>query len=375
MAVAPAFVVPSNRTRWERLAELYPDTDVTLVTRDILTTTRYGEKQVFRVAPEERANFRIVPLSTTGAHGLYRSVPALLRRARPDIVHVFEEPTEWMLLQFLLASRILAPNAIRLFYYYTNILDKPKRWDRRIKQAVVFKLAHAVFVGSTDAERVVRALGYKGDSQLQTALGADEHVWTPSQNPDRSFTIGFVGSLIPEKGVTDLARAAVELGGEWRLVVAGDGPQSAEVERILQEAGLSDRLRMLGLVDREHLPQVVRGMHVLVLPSHTMASWREQFGLVLAEAMLSGVAVVGSDSGAIPEVIADAGLVFPEGDFRALRARLARLREDPSFRRNLAESGRQRALARYSVTALANETYTLYSRLMARRGRVVGSHK
>jgi glycosyltransferase involved in cell wall biosynthesis len=368
VAIAPAFVVPSNRARWERLAELHPDVDVTLVTRDELTTTRYGEKQVFRVVPEECANFRLIPLRTTGRHGLYRSVPALVRRTRPDVVHVFEEPTEWMLLQFLLMSRIFAPRAVRLFYYYTNILDRPKRWNRRLKQGAIFRLAQGVFVGSMEAEQVLRALGYRGDSQLQTALGADERVWTPDQSRrEHPFTIGFVGSLVREKGVTDLARAAVGLAGEWRVVMAGDGAARMEVEGIFQSAGLSDRVDMRGLVDRDQLPEVVREMDVLVLPSRTVPPHREQFGLVLAEAMLSGVAVIGSDSGAIPEVIEHTGLIFPEGDPDALRAHLARLRDYPSLRRDLAQAGRERALAWYSASALADETYTIYSALVAER--------
>jgi glycosyltransferase involved in cell wall biosynthesis len=369
MAIAPAFVVPSNRARWERLAELHADVDVTLVTREELTTTRYGEKQVFQVVPEECANFHLIPLRTTGRRGFYRSVPALFRRTRPDVVHVFEEPTEWMLLQFLLASRIFAPHAVRLFYYYTNILDRPKRWDRRLKQAAIFRLAQGVFVGSMGAEQVVRALGYRGDSQLQTALGADERVWTPDQKrSERPFTIGFVGSLVLEKGVTDLARAAVGLSGEWRLVMVGDGAARMQVEGIFQDAGLSDRLQMRGLVHRDQLPEVVRGMDVLVLPSRTIPPhWREQFGLVLAEAMLSGVAVIGSDSGAIPGVIEHTGLIFPERDPDALRAHLARLRDYPALRRDLAHAGRERALALYSASALADETYTIYSALVAER--------
>jgi glycosyltransferase involved in cell wall biosynthesis len=369
VAIAPAFVVPSNRARWERLAELHSDVHVTLVTRDELTTTRYGEKQVFRVVPEERANFRLIPLRTTGRHGFYRSVPALIRRTRPDVVHVFEEPTEWMLLQFFVASRTFAPHAVRLFYYYTNILNRPTRWDRRLKQAAIFRLAQGVFVGSMGAEQVVRALGYRGNSQLQTALGADERVWTPDQSTsERPFTIGFVGSLVLEKGVTDLARAAVGLGGKWRLVMVGDGAARTEVEAIFQNAGLSDRLEMRGLVERDQLPEVVRGMDVLVLPSRTVfPHWREQFGLVLAEAMLSGVAVIGSDSGAIPEVIEHTGLIFPEGNPEALRTHLARLRDYPSLRRELAHAGRERALTWYSASALADETYTLYSALVAER--------
>ncbi|MGQ0671247.1 MAG: glycosyltransferase, partial [Actinomycetota bacterium] len=95
-----------------------------------------------------------------------------------------------------------------------------------------------------------------------------------------------------------------------------------------------------------------------------MPPLREQFGLVLAEAMLSGVAVVGSSSGAIPEVIGDGGLVFPEGDWHALRAHLQSLADDPGRRAEIAARGRDRALRLYSATALADQTYELYRELV-----------
>ena len=69
------------------------------------------------------------------------------------------------------------------------------------------------------------------------------------------------------------------------------------------------------------VPAVLRALDVLVLPSLTTPSWKEQFGRVLQEAMACAIPVVGSDSGEIPHVIGDAGLVTPEGDAAALRRR------------------------------------------------------
>ena len=221
--------------------------------------------------------------------------------------------------------------------------------------------------GSTEAARVIRDLGCKTTCHIQIALGADERAWTPQGMNDelRPFTVGYVGSLIPEKGVKGLAEAVVGLDGARLLVIAGDGPERTEITNVFAAAGDRDSLSLLGLVPRRELPAVVRDLDVLVLPSRTMNGVREQFGLALAEAMLCGVAVVGSDFGAIPEMIDDAGLVFPEGDTDALRVQLARLRDAPAFRRDLADAGRHRALAMYSATALADETYALYQALAA----------
>src|SRR5207253_2769181 len=85
-----------------------------------------------------------------------------------------------------------------------------------------------------------------------------------------------------------------------------------------------------------------KGVDALVLPSRTTATWAEQFGHVLIEAMAAGVPVVGSSSGAIPDVVGDAGIIVPEGDAAALRRALETLLADPALRARLSERGQDR---------------------------------
>jgi glycosyltransferase involved in cell wall biosynthesis len=115
-------------------------------------------------------------------------------------------------------------------------------------------------------------------------------------------------------------------------------------------------------------------MNVLVLPSQTTyqfktltaAGWKEQFGHVLIEAMATHVPVIGSDSGEIPHVIGDAGLVFPEGNTEALRQCLLQVIEQPEFSKNLAEKGYKRAIALYTNKALAQKLLDFYKTLIAK---------
>jgi len=113
------------------------------------------------------------------------------------------------------------------------------------------------------------------------------------------------------------------------------------------------------------MPSYYNRLDVLVLPSLTRPNWKEQFGRVLIEAMACGVPVVGSDCGEIPNVIGQAGLIFPEGDADELRARLERLMGDPYLRMRLARLGRERVLARYTQARIAAETCEVYRHLHA----------
>ncbi len=114
-------------------------------------------------------------------------------------------------------------------------------------------------------------------------------------------------------------------------------------------------------------------MNALVLPSETTykfktltsVGWKEQFGHVLIEAMACRIPVVGSDSGEIPYVIGDTGLVFPEGDIEALRDRLRQLMENSELADKLAHKGYERSMQQYTNQALARQQLDFYQQLVA----------
>jgi glycosyltransferase involved in cell wall biosynthesis len=108
------------------------------------------------------------------------------------------------------------------------------------------------------------------------------------------------------------------------------------------------------------MPAYYHQLDTLVVPSRTRPNWKEQFGRVLVEAMACGVPVVGSDSGEIPHVIGDAGLIFPEDQIDVLRAHLARLLGNADLRADLARRGRERVLARFTQAQVAAQTYQVY---------------
>jgi glycosyltransferase involved in cell wall biosynthesis len=133
------------------------------------------------------------------------------------------------------------------------------------------------------------------------------------------------------------------------------------------QRGLTGRVVFTGPQPSTAMPRIMRGLDVLVGPSLTTARWKEQFGRMLVEAMACGVAVIGSDSGEIPNVIGEAGLVVSEGDAGALRAALSRLRDDPGERRRLGALGRARVLELFTQGAIARRTFYVYQQMLAAR--------
>jgi glycosyltransferase involved in cell wall biosynthesis len=169
-----------------------------------------------------------------------------------------------------------------------------------------------------------------------------------------------VGRLVEEKGVDLLLEALAGLEGMWRAYVLGSGPANGALQAQAQRLGLADRVSFDGWIPSAQMPAYYRQLDVLVLPSRTRPNWKEQFGRALVEAMACGVPVVGSDCGEIPNVIGDAGLIFPEGQVAALREHLAQLLHDLDLRADLARRGRERVLERYTQAQVAAQTYEVY---------------
>src|SRR5262249_48038616 len=166
--------------------------------------------------------------------------------------------------------------------------------------------------------------------------------------------IGYVGRLVPEKGVDVLVEATAAL--DARVLLVGDGASRGALEARVS-AWPRGKARFVGAVTDTDVPEYLAALDALVLPSRTTATWAEQFGHVLIEAMAAGVPVVGSSSGAIPDVI------VPEGDAAALRRARGTLLADPALRARLSERGQVRVQAHYAHAVVARDLAALYRRL------------
>ncbi len=293
----------------------------------------------------------------------YPTLGRELRAFQPHIAHIDEEPYNLATWQALYQARRIGAKA--LFFSWQNIqraYPPPFSWA----ESWVYRKADQALAGADDAARVLRAKGYKGPLSTIPQFGTDAALFQPAASqPDRPFTIGYIGRIVPAKGIDVLLRALVALAGDWRLRLVGGGPALDDLRTLAHALGIAERVAFVGQLPSTELPAQYHALDCLVLPSLTQNNWKEQFGRVLVEAMASGVAVIGSDSGAIPGVIGEAGLIVPEGDAAALTRAIQDLKDQADLRAALAERGRERFLARFTNDSIAAATVEVYRGLMA----------
>lgn len=276
----------------------------------------------------------------------------------PDIVHIDEEPYNVATWQALLFARLARTKS--LFFSWQNIkrnYPPPFSWGEKW---VLNRIDYAL-VGTDSAGEVWREKGYKGAMRTIPQFGTDAELFKPrAQASERPFTIGYIGRLVEEKGVHHLMEACTALEGDWQLRLVGSGPLQADLHELAHELGIVERIEWIDWVASTEMPKQYAEIDVLVLPSLTRSNWKEQFGRVLVEAMASGLPVVGSDSGAIPSVIGNGGLVFPEGDVAQLAKHLLDLQSKADLRHILGQAGRKRVLEHFTHEGIAKATVAVY---------------
>lgn len=361
--VSKALIVGAYQRKAEEIARL--GVDLTVFVPPAWRDSR-GE-QVAEAHYIDGYQFRIIPLRFNG-HFHFHYYPTLrreLRRLRPDILHIDEEP--YNLATWLARRAGEHCGAVSTFFTWQN-LDKryppPFRW---FEQAV-YQHTPIAIAGNQAASAVLQRKGFHGETVVIPQFGVDPTLFAPAtpwnDAGDRSLRIGYAGGFVPEKGVDLLLRAGAQLQGAWTLQLAGRGAEEENLRRLATDLGIGEQVRFQSHIASTAMPAFYRTLDVLVLPSRTLPNWKEQFGRVLVEAMACGVAVIGSDSGEIPHVIADAGLVFPEGNVTALTQHLQRLLEQVAERQRLGAAGRQRVLQHFTMQQIAAQTVQVYEKLL-----------
>ena len=386
LVVSHSYIVDLNCEKLRILANLEPGIEVTIavpkrwkpggVMKDVIET-RFRQEGSFRVVPVSNFSQNNQGLLTFGT-----DLIALLREFRPEIIQVEQGAKSLAYAQMITLNRLLGLKAKNLFFTWWNL---PYTLKFPVLQLENYNLRHTdgAIVGNQDGAEVLRQRGYQKALRVMPQLGVDERLFQSQPQPKlraqlgikpSDFVVGFVGRFVEEKGLLTLIKALEKLGDRpWKCLLLGRGALKQTLLDRAKQAGVLDRFVWVESVPHTDVVRYINLMNALVLPSETAhqfktltsSGWKEQFGHVLIEAMACQVPVIGSDSGEIPHVIGDAGLVFAEGDAAALSDRITQLIEQPDYARKLGQQGHQRAITRYTNDALAKELLSFYRDLQS----------
>jgi glycosyltransferase involved in cell wall biosynthesis len=285
-----------------------------------------------------------------------------------DIVHAWEEPyilAGWQI------SRLASARAKLVYLTMQSnlkVYPPPFSWFER---ASMERAAGWVCPGRT-VEKCLEARHGYDRPHVMIPLGVDTDVFRPDPERGRRAreklgwdaagppVVGFIGRFVPAKGLRLLMQALDQVREPFRVLFVGAGEMENELRRWGSQ--YRDRVRIL-YVPHDEVPAYVNAMDLVCAPSQTTSAWREQFGRMLVEALACGVPVMGSDSGEIPTVIDDAGVVLGEQDVAGWARAIAQLLASPEQRSNLSQRGLALARSRYAWPIVARKYLDFFESL------------
>ncbi len=365
LLVSHTYVTPENRGKLEALGRL---------------------ARVRALVPERGADIAGAQRPVAAGHESYELVPLpILGSTLPgtrwlfrgggrawegfDAVVLEQEVWSLAMLQGLALRRRHCPGAALTLFAWESLRRPGWRGPATSPfYRLAIRSASTIMVGNRDTRELFVRHGADPVRIFVTPqVGLDPRRLTPVGSDERrarrrelgvdedAFVVGFAGRLVPEKGVLDLLSAVRGMrpsGAAAQLLLLGAGP----LEREIRERGPDVRVRVLPARPREQVASFHQSLDVFALPSRTTRTWKEQFGMAAAEAMACAVPVVGSASGAIPDLVGRAGLIVPEGDVGALADALHRLAVDERLRVQLGAAARRRSARLFSHEAVAATT-------------------
>jgi glycosyltransferase involved in cell wall biosynthesis len=370
LSIGHSYVVAMNRSILREIAE-DPDFDVTVAAPKLFK----GSLRTIAAEPEpegSKLKLETIDAYFTNKMHIFTYDHFQLKKLflqKFDLVHAWEEPYIFSGFQVArMAYKTKTPYAFRTaqslvksyIYPFNHFEKKSFSWAKRwiaggnlVYQAMVDK-------GLNPEEGRVLTLAvdttqFKAFDDLEKKKIADSLEL-------KSPIVGYLGRLSEEKGCDLFMNVLGRLKNQsWSLLVMGSGPYKEKIETWAKKEGLQDRVKVC-LFKHDEVPHVLPVCDLLICPSQTRKFWKEQFGRMVVEAFASGVPVMASDSGEIPRVVGDAGVILPESDEEEWGKALREFFSNPAGFKKYSDRGLER-VHQFSAKAIAEEYKEFYREL------------
>lgn len=320
-----------------------------------------------------RPDVRVIALNKPPGHAvpMYPRMYRLLRELRPQVLHSCNlaalevVPLAW-----------LARVPLRVHAEHGWDVHDPQGCNpryQRLRRVYRPFVSHYVAVSRDLDEYLGRAVGVPAQRRSLIANGVDTDTFAPARGarraapgcpfePGRHWLVGTVGRLQTVKNQPLLARAFARalqdnpaMRDAARLVIVGEGPLRAEVERVLADARMGDLAWLPGA--RDDVPEVLRSLDLFILPSQA-----EGTSCTLQEAMASGLPVVATAVGGTPDLVQDGitGHLVPPDDESALAAAIVHAFCEREAAARQGQAGRKYALRSFAIDTMVRQYQQLF---------------
>ncbi len=352
-----------NHLRWLAEAQAVRGHDVT-----VLVTNPAGMKTTVREENGVRV-VRAARLATVASTPLSLALPLLLRKERPDIVHLqfpypVGETSQWLLRRGRATVISYQSDVVRqaaILRFYNPILKRVLRQADRILASSPNYIQSSPWLRPLAEKCTVVPLGVDVE---RFASPRTERVQTIRRQYPGPLLL-FVGRLRYYKGLNYLIAAMRQI--DATLLIGGTGPEAEILQAQTQKLGLTAKIHFLGDVSDEALPAYYQAADVFALPSSHRS---EAFGIVLLEAMAAGTALISTELGTGASWVNQdgvTGLVVPSRDTDALARAINRLLADDDLRREMGRRAQDRARSEFSLPALVDRVMTIYDQVLAKK--------
>lgn len=361
LAIGHSFVVALNRSvmrEWDS----HGDVEITVVSPRFF----YGDQRPITVEPEPAgSHLRVVPVDVYFSKKIHLffynpwQLKKILKEGHFDEAYLWEEP---YIVSGYQIARSLKKFSIPFCFFSAQNLVKKYPFPFSFFEKKVFESARSLAACGQLVEEVQRQKGFSKKAAT-IPLFVDLHRFKPLPEEEKRrqqnskglkpFVIGFMGRWTEEKGCSLLMRAIDSLPEEvaWNGLIMGQGPMRTQFQQWILQNDLESLVQLQHL-KHDEVPEWLSLCDVLMCPSQTTHFWKEQFGRMLVEAFAAGVPVIASDSGEIPFVVGDAGIIVKEKDQEGWNQALLNLIQNPQLQKQLREKGLKRA-KEFSAQAIA----------------------
>jgi len=373
LVISHSAIQPTYHRKFEEISNLG---DVSI--RVIVPEKWVENTQVLHFSKIDKPNLTFIPAKVTfpgyGSRFFFISnIAKHFYEFKPNIIHLEEEPWSLCAIQTIILRKILCPKSPLIFRTSLSIPIKQRfNFLAESIEKITFRESDFAFILSEKAGKILRQKGYKKGMKV-SPNGVDSAVFRKIDVnelkqrlgiTENDFIIGYVGRIMRMKGLDTLLKSCSMIDRKYKLLLVGSGDYKDDLISLAKDLDITDKLILVGAVSAMEVPKYMNCMNVLVLPSITTPGWVEFFGRVLVEAMMCQVPVIGSSSGEIPNVVADAGLIFQEANPFDLKDKLLTIIDNADLRDELIKRGSARASSLYAWESIAKDTYETYCSLL-----------